>query len=52
MRVDIEVIDALGVERRCAPFHAMNDISLFQKELGKVAPVLARDAGDKRRFPP
>ena len=50
MRIDVEMIDSLGVERRRTPLHTMNDIALFQKELGKVAAILARDAGDERRF--
>jgi len=51
MRVDIEMVDAFGIERGRAPLDAVNGITLFQKELGKIAAILARDACDKGRLP-
>jgi hypothetical protein len=50
VRIDIEMVDTLGVQGRRAPLHAVDDITLFQKELGKVAAVLARHARDECRF--
>ena len=50
MRVDVEMINSFGVKGRSPPLHPVNDITLFQKELGKVAAILACDAGDEGRF--
>ena len=45
---DDEVVDALGVDQRCAPLHAMDDVALRQQKLGEIAAVLARDSGNQR----
>jgi len=51
VRIAVEVVDALGVDQRRAPLDAVNGITLFQKELGKLAAIFARDACDKGRLP-
>jgi hypothetical protein len=38
MRILVEVIDALGVEERRAPLHAVHHIALVEQQLGQVAP--------------
>ncbi len=42
MRIDIDVIDALGVERGRAALDAMDDIALLQQQLCQIGAVLAR----------
>ena len=45
VRIDVEVIQARGVERRRAALDAMHDVALVQQELGKIGSVLAGYAG-------
>ena len=47
MRVFIEMIDALGIERRRAALDAVYDVSLGQQEFRKIGPVLTGDADDQ-----
>ncbi len=47
MRVFIEMIDALGVERGRAALHAVHDIALGQQEFGEIGAVLSGDAEDE-----
>ena len=47
MRVGIEVIDALSIERRRSTLDAMNDVVLLEQELGKICAVLSSYTGDK-----
>jgi hypothetical protein len=46
MGVFIEMVDAVCVEERAAPFDAMNLIALAKKKLRQVGPVLPGYAGD------
>ena len=50
VRVLVEVVDALGVERRCAADYAVDLVALRKEELRKVASVLSGDAGDQCLF--
>lgn len=43
----INMVDAVGVERRGAAFNAVDFIALLQEELGQVGAVSAGDAGDE-----
>ena len=45
--VDVEVVDALGVEGARAALHAVDDVALLEQQLGEVGAVLAGDAGDQ-----
>ena len=42
MRIDVEMIDALGIERRRAALDAVHDIALCEQQLGEIGAVLAR----------
>ena len=46
VRIDIQVIDALGVERRRAAFDAMHDVAFRQQQFGEIGAILAGDPGD------
>ena len=50
VRVDVKMIDPLGVKRGGAPFNTVNNIPFFEQQLGQVAAVLSRCAGDQRAF--
>ena len=50
MRVLVQVVDTVGVEKRCAPLHAMNLVALGQQKLGEVGAVLAGHAGNQGLF--
>ena len=47
VRVTVKVVDARGVERRCAPDQPVHLVALVQQQLGQVGAVLAGDAGDE-----
>src|SRR3546814_12124526 len=47
VRVDIEMVDAAGVERRRAPLQAMHLIAAAEQEFGEIGAVLAGGAGDQ-----
>jgi hypothetical protein len=46
----VEMIDALGVERRRAPLDAVHLVAFREQELGEISAILARDAGDECAF--
>ena len=46
MGVFVEMVDAVCVEERAAPFNAMDLIALAKKKLRQVGPVLPGYAGD------
>ena len=48
MRIQIEVIDARGVEGRRAPDQAVDDVALVEQLLGQIGAVLAGDTRDER----
>jgi len=50
VRVDIEVVDAFGVEGRRPALHAVHPVALRQKHLRQVAAVLAGDPRYKRNI--
>jgi hypothetical protein len=41
VRVMIEMINALGIKGRCAAFDTVDNVTLAEKELGKVGAILA-----------
>ncbi len=47
MRIDIEMIDALGVERGRAALDAVHDVAFRQQQFGEIGAVLTGDAGDQ-----
>ena len=50
VRINIEVVDALGVEVRRPPHDTVDLIAFLKKQFCKVGAVLAGDAGDERFF--
>jgi hypothetical protein len=50
MRILVQVIDAVGVEQRCAALDAVHLVTLVEQELGKIGAILAGDAGDESGF--
>ena len=48
--VEVEVVDAVGVEGAGAALDAVDLVALGEQELGEVRAVLAGDAGDQRAF--
>ena len=48
--VEIQMLDAGGVERRGAAHYAVHLVTLLEKELRQEASILSRDAGDERYF--
>ena len=48
MRIFVQVIDAIGVERRGAALDAVDFVTLLEQQLGEIGAVLAGDAGDQR----
>jgi hypothetical protein len=54
VRIDVEVIDAAGVEGRGAPLDAVHHIALLQQERREIGPILPghpRDQCDLARHP-
>jgi hypothetical protein len=47
VRILVKVINAIGIEGRCAAFDTMHAISLAEQELGKIGTVLPRNARDQ-----
>ena len=47
VRIDVEVVHAMGVEQRRTPLHAVHLVALAEQELGKEGAVLSGDAGDQ-----
>ncbi len=50
VRLLVEVLDPPGVERRRPPLDAVDDVALFEEELGQIGAVLAGHAGDQGDF--
>lgn len=50
MRVLVDVINALGVERAGAAFDAVHLIAFFKQQFGQVGAILAGDASDECNF--
>ena len=50
MRILVEMVDPLGVERGSAAFDTMNLIALRQQEFGEVRTVLSGYPGDQCTF--
>jgi hypothetical protein len=46
MRVLVEMIDPIRVEKGRAAFDSMDFVSLGEKQLGKIGSILPRDSGD------
>jgi len=47
MDIDVEVIDALGIEKGGTPLYAMDHISPVQKKLGQIRAILSGNTGDQ-----
>ena len=47
VRVDVQVIDAAGIERRGATLDAMNLVTLAEQKLREVGAILTSDACDE-----
>jgi hypothetical protein len=50
MRVLVDVVDAVGVERRRPADQAVHLVALAQQQLGEVAAILTGDTGDDGFF--
>ena len=50
VRVLVNVVHPLGVERAGAAFDAMHDVAFFEQEFRQVGAILAGDAGDEGDF--
>lgn len=50
MRVEIEMIDAVRIEKRRPALDAVDFVSLLQKKFGQIGAILAGDAGNKCSF--
>ena len=50
VRIPIDVVNTMGVERRRATNDSMDRIALGQQEFGQVATVLSSDAGNQCRW--
>jgi hypothetical protein len=48
VRILVQVIDAIGVERRRAPLDAVNLVALPEQELRKIRTVLAGNSSNQR----
>ena len=50
MRILIDVVHTLGVERRSAAFNAVNFIPFLQQKLRQIRTILPGNAGDESDF--
>ena len=50
VRIDVEIVDAGGVERGGAPLDAVDDIAFLQQQTRQIGAVLPGDAGDQCNF--
>jgi len=50
VRVLVEVVDALGVERRGAALQAVDFVTFGKQEFRQVGAILAGNSGDQRTF--
>ena len=48
MRVDVDIVDATGVEGRRAALDAVHDVAFIEKETREKRSILTGDAGDQR----
>ncbi len=47
VRIVVQMIDAVGVERRRAALDAVDDVALLQQKFGQIGAVLAGHAGNQ-----
>jgi hypothetical protein len=50
MRVFVQMIDAIGIDRRGAPLNAVHFVTLAEQQLRKVSAILPSDAGNQCSF--
>src|SRR5260370_16086451 len=50
MGILVEMLDALGVERRGPALNAVNFVAVFQQKLGQIGAILPGDARDQCDF--
>jgi hypothetical protein len=50
MRILVDVIDTLSIEKRSAAFDAVNLVTFSEKKFREVGAVLSGDAGDECCF--
>ncbi len=50
VRILVDMVHALGVERRSPALDTVDDVAFFQQQLGQVRAVLPSDAGDECDF--
>src|ERR1700722_13397698 len=48
VRILVQVIDSIGIERGCAALDAMNEVPLVEQEFGEIRAILSRNARDQR----
>jgi hypothetical protein len=50
VRIDVELVDTVGVERRGPPFDAVHGIALLEQQARQIRLVLPSDARDQCRL--
>jgi len=50
MRIAVQMVDAIRIERRGAAFDAVHRVTLFEQQLGQIGTVLSGDTGDQGNF--
>jgi hypothetical protein len=50
VRILVQVIDAIGVEKRSAALDAVDDIAFAQQEFGEVGAILSGHASEQCNF--
>lgn len=50
MRILIEMVNAVGIEKRTSSFNTVDDVAFTKQQLGKVSAILTGDAGDECDF--
>jgi len=50
VRIDVQMVDSLAVERRSAALHPVNLVPFLQEKLCQVAPILPCDPSNQRRL--
>ena len=50
MRIAVEMIDAIRIDERRPPLHAMDDIAFLDEQFGQIGAILAGDAGNQCDF--
>ena len=51
VRIAVQMVDPIGVERRGATFDAMHLVALIEQELGEICAILPGDACHERTLP-